>query len=565
MSRPLRHFLFASIAILGGLSWGAFAWSGDEARSGTPSKTTVRFGETRAVEPVDHWPRFEARFVAKPVVSAESADAPIFRLAAGSKSQKDPVKANGPIFIGWPKPDVALFFTGEQMGFLEPCGCAGLENQKGGFMRRITLMQQLRDQGWPLVAMDAGGVIRRYGPQAQIKLHWSYDALSQMDYAAVGFGDKDLRLDVLSEAANLTTNPLVSANVGLVDFESGFTQRFRVVEAGGLRIGMTTVLGTEETKVASKMRDLVTLSPDEAIAQVLPQLEAKKCDELVLLVYGDVDETKRLAEKHPQFGWVVAGKGGEEPPSQSVPLNNGKTQLIEVGHKGMYAVVVGLYKQGEPRTRYQKVPLDHRFEDAPEMRGLLTHYQGQLKTLVTSELGFEALTGKAARAPGGKFAGTETCCDCHTEACEVFEKSPHAHATQTLVDLNPPRHFDPECLSCHVTGWDPQGFAPFASGYTGLKSTSHLRDNGCENCHGAGLQHADVESGNVDATDAQIEALRTALRLTIGENEGNKEGQNAGKATDNCMQCHDRDNSPEFDFQKYWNRPENPVKHQGKD
>jgi hypothetical protein len=44
----------------------------------------------------------------------------------------DPVEVNGPIFVDWPKPDVALVFTGEQDGFLEPCGCAGLENQKGG-------------------------------------------------------------------------------------------------------------------------------------------------------------------------------------------------------------------------------------------------------------------------------------------------------------------------------------------------------------------------------------------------------------------------------------------------
>ena len=48
-----------------------------------------------------------------------------------------------------------------------------------------------------------------------------------------------------------------------------------------------------------------------------------------------------------------------------------------------------------------------------------------------------------------------------TKAYEVWSKTPHAHATDSLV--KPPnsrgniaRHFDPECLSCHVTGWDPQ-------------------------------------------------------------------------------------------------------------
>src|SRR5262245_7450333 len=55
----------------------------------------------------------------------------------------DPIEANGRIFEGWQKPDVALVFSGEQNGYLEPCGCAGLENQKGGLKRRFTFIKQL--------------------------------------------------------------------------------------------------------------------------------------------------------------------------------------------------------------------------------------------------------------------------------------------------------------------------------------------------------------------------------------------------------------------------------------
>ena len=43
----------------------------------------------------------------------------------------DPVAVNGPVFEDWPKPKLLLFFTGEQNGYLEPCGCAGLENGLG--------------------------------------------------------------------------------------------------------------------------------------------------------------------------------------------------------------------------------------------------------------------------------------------------------------------------------------------------------------------------------------------------------------------------------------------------
>ncbi len=59
-------------------------------------------------------------------------------------SHVDPVKLNGPIFVDWPKPKLALLFSGAQQGYIEPCGCAGLENQKGGLSRRHELMKKLR-------------------------------------------------------------------------------------------------------------------------------------------------------------------------------------------------------------------------------------------------------------------------------------------------------------------------------------------------------------------------------------------------------------------------------------
>jgi hypothetical protein len=45
----------------------------------------------------------------------------------------------------WDKPDFAIFYTGNQQGYIEPCGCTGLENQKGGLMRRhLSLILRLK-------------------------------------------------------------------------------------------------------------------------------------------------------------------------------------------------------------------------------------------------------------------------------------------------------------------------------------------------------------------------------------------------------------------------------------
>lgn len=484
--------------------------------------------------------------------------------AGGDYAQKvDPVKANGAIFADWPKPDVALVFSGEQDGYLEPCGCAGLENQKGGLMRRYTFLQSLRDKGWPVVAMDLGGQEKDTGVQAEIKLDFSYKALADMNYAAVGFGDKDLQTDLLPIVINLdeAKNPLVSANVAIAGFDSGLTKRYKIVEVGGMKIGITSVLGKAEMATLKNTTDVTLLEPYQAIPQVLPELLNEKCDQLVLLAYASPSEAQDLARRFHEFDWVVAAHGADEPAKEPAKISgdNVDSRLIEVGHKGMYVVVVGLYKDGNPPFRYQRVPLDHRFADAPEIKQMHVAYQEQLKTLGWSGLGL-----KPTRHPSGRtFAGSEACAECHTAATEVFVNTPHFHATETLEKLDPPRQYDPECISCHATGWEPQKYFPFETGFVSVKETPALVGNGCENCHGPAGEHVAAERGEVEVSETELEALRAALRLKVMENEGNKEGQvyREGMVVVMCMKCHDLDNSPDFDFQTYLPQ----VEHHGKE
>lgn len=473
----------------------------------------------------------------------------------------DPVTTNGPIFVDWPKPDVALLFSGEQDGYLEPCGCAGLENQKGGLKRRFTFIKQLRDQGWIVEPMDLGGQAKRFGKQAEMKFEFALRALMAMKYQVVGFGPQDLTMDVLSLAINLPPeqNPFVSANVAISGFDSGLTKRYKIIEAGGMKIGVTTVLGKKQMAALKNSDDLKLVEPYQSIPEILPQLLNAHCDHLVLLAFADPDETKDLARRFHEFDFVVTALSGGEPPNVPSTIEGTKTQLIECGEKAEHVIVIGLYKNGSPPWRYQRIPLDSRFSEAPEMQKVLVDYQHELETLGLDGLGVKPV----AHSSGRKFAGSKVCADCHTAAAAVFEKTPHAHATATLADLKPSRVFDPECLSCHVTGWNPEKFYPYVSGFESLQKTPELVCNGCENCHGPAARHVAVEQGDAKATDKERDELRAALRLKIVEKEGNKAGQEfaKGNVVQMCMKCHDLDNSPAFDFQTYWPK----VAHHGKD
>jgi hypothetical protein len=199
-------------------------------------------------------------------------------------------------------------------------------------------------------------------------------------------------------------------------------------------------------------------------------------------------------------------------------------------------VVLGLFDDPAQPLRYQRVPLDSRFVPSAELKALMARYQDELR-----QLGLEGLGVRPVPHPRkglqGEFAGSDRCAACHAASHNVWKATKHAKATRTLVELDPPRQFDPECIACHTTGWHPQGF-PYESGYLGLESTGRLAAVGCESCHGPGGAHAAAEGGD-DKT------LKRTLRAAMAVSQ-------AGTKRQICLGCHDVNNSPDFDFASYW-------------
>ena len=141
--------------------------------------------------------------------------------------------------------------------------------------------------------------------------------------------------------------------------------------------------------------------------------------------------------------------------------------------------------------------------------------------------------------PTADSSARQKCAEsCHEKSYDIWKHSGHGHAYQTLVDLDPPRNFDPECVSCHVTGWNPGKFFPYQGGYESREKTPQLINVGCEDCHGPGEKHANAELG---ANEQLQKKLRKAMVVTKAESKKQQ-----------CYTCHDLDNSPDFDFDKYW-------------
>jgi hypothetical protein len=474
-------------------------------------------------------------------VTGELAEA--HRVAKPAVDSPDPLDE-------WKPPQLVLVTTGRQDGYIEPCGCTGLDNQKGGLARRAALIGQLRRRGWPLVPVDVGNQVRRFGRQPEIKFQTTVNALKELGYKAIAPGPDDLRLSVgeLLAAATNPPNPFVSSNVNLFDL----VPPVQIVEAGGVKVGITAVLGAEEWQKVNSS-ELEFREPAAGLGEAKRFLEQQGCQLLVLLSHASIEETRRLVQATPGFHLAITAGGASEPALMPEQVQGTDCQLVQVGAKGMYAGVIGVYQVDPVRLRYERVALDARFRDSPEVLQSLAAYQQQLEALGLEGLGLRPV----AHPSGRQFVGSQVCGDCHTSAYAVWETTPHQRATEDIVHPTErssiPRHFDPECLSCHVTGWNPQGYYPYAGGYWDLESTPHLTGNGCENCHGPGSAHVAVETGEQEATDQQRLALRQQMRLPLA------------KAEQTCLECHDLDNSPDFHkpgaFEHYWKE----VEHRGTD
>ena len=460
---------------------------------------------------------------------------------------------NQKIAEDWPKPQAVLLLTGQQHGYLEPCGCTGLDRQKGGIIRRDTLATQLRDRGWPVVPLDVGNQVRRTGRQAEIQFRVTANAFKTLGYKAVTLGFDDLHLNSsglvqVAASDDVVKNPgmFISANTSIYD--TSFWPTAQVVEVGGRKIGITAYLGDEFKGELSGNKDITVVDPAPALQKVVQELKSKGCDYLVLLAHANQYDSEQMAAKVPGFDLVVTAGGLGEPRNVLDPIPGSSALISQVGTKGMFACIVGLFDDKANPVRYQRIAISSQFKDSPRMLETFKQYQEQLQ----SE-GFEGLGVKFKTAPKpGEFVGSEKCGDCHTTAFDIWKDSRHFHATDSIVtppnDRGAiPRHFDPECVSCHVTGWDPQKFEPFETGYWSLEKTPKLVGSGCENCHGPGSEHVAAEE---DGSNVALQnRLREQMRLPLNVAEAK------------CVECHDTDNSPEFKFADYWEE----VKHIGKD
>ena len=406
---------------------------------------------------------------------------------------------------------VTLVYGGELQGYLTPCGCS--EGMIGGLPRRATFLADLRrTSNGALVNVDLGNLIKEPSRQSELKFMTILESYLLMGFDAVCLGERDLALGggfVAGELFNRREVPIVVANLKVEELADTI-RPFRSVHAKGVKVFVTSLVDPE---LVSGMMGVACQAPIPAGKALAERAAGHDCR--VLLAHAALPEARAWAQELGFFDVVVAGVGQEDP---TTPEKVGGALLVAPGVWGKYGCALRLTGEngGGWTHEFVKVPLGEKLAANPNVVQLIKDYQGMLA------LEGARIAPERKPHPRGLFTGSARCAECHAKAYQVYEKSMHAKALDTLKDLN--SHKDPECLPCHTVGYY------FEGGFRSAAETPEFGGVGCECCHGPGARHVE---------DNAAESIE----------RGGEEG---------CLECHPELQSPAFNYKEYFRWFANP-------
>ena len=384
---------------------------------------------------------------------------------------------------------VLIFFTGNTQGNLEPCGC--FVGQSGGVARRATVIETFRQQKIPFLLVDTGKIVKGDTPLDKLRTAVYLEAMGEMGYDAVCLNQWEV--ENLEGEIPFT---LVSSNIKQT------TRPFRPFVTRQVEDVTVTLIGVSE------LSDPVM--PIEATLQ--QYMEEDEEGVTVLLSNLSIEANRTLAQRFPQVDAILGSAEGETE-------RIGNTLIAYAQPKGTLLSLLTLKFDKSNRmvaSTVQEVLLQEEVPDQPQVRARLSQFYHEVAANPKFQHSEKVLFAEMAleQDSNSQYVGSNACTTCHEAEYAQWQATSHAAAFNTLLQLQ--RHFYPDCVTCHTTGFGyPTGYQISQVGATG----ETLKAVGCETCHGPGNAH------------------------TLNPTKGNIRGE---VAIDVCAQCHTQEHAPGF-------------------
>jgi len=417
-----------------------------------------------------------------------------------------------------------VFFTGNGLGELKPCGCLG--GQLGGLDRRAAVFNRVpRDKR---LIIDTGSFVKSDSEQDLIKFNIILQALKLLDYDLVSLSEEDIEIgknvglldgtgpifNIISPHGSSDMNipakfakslsfkdKRVVITVAAFDAESDFDELSRAasIEQIGQLFGSGSDVNSAEVNSESNLNILILSHCDDAIIDFITE-RIPLVDCIVCPSESDEPMVVGEANKRPlvfsvgRFGRYISG----------LQITEDRGQKTE--DRGQITEAAG--GEDKPILSFFTIPVEEDLEEEASLVQLYKDYQQLVR-----ERNLLEKYPRFILPDGLEYAGSESCKSCHEYEYGKWSRNVHAHAYSILERAG--SQFDPECVFCHVVGME------YESGFVSEQKTGHLKNVGCESCHGPGSEHI-MTAGQTELTEPKSACIDCHTPEHSGDYAGNE-------------------------------------------
>ncbi len=359
---------------------------------------------------------------------------------------------------------LTVFFTGNVLGELKPCGCSG--GQLGGLSRRAVIFNRISKD--KRLIIDTGSLVESQGEQDVIKYNITLQALKELDYDLVSLSEKDIDTGKnvgLFEDIGSLFNVISYKQSSDVDVPAKFTRSLLLRgKPVAITVAAFDAMSTPKEQIGPLFASGSAVNPNRVNILIL-----NYCNDAII---------DFITSKVPSVDCIVRPSESDEPIAAGNP--NRRPFVFSVGRFGRYICSLQITEspayKGKPRLSFHSIPVTEELKEEPSLVQLYKVYQQ-----IVGERNLLEKYQKFSLPNNLEYTGSESCKGCHDYEYDKWSQKAHAHAYATLERVG--SQLDPECVSCHVVGME------YESGFISEQKTGHLKNVGCENCHGPGSEH----------------------------------------------------------------------------
>lgn len=294
---------------------------------------------------------------------------------------------------------LVVLHTNDVHGQAQPRAATWIDRDQppeiGGLPRLAAFVRAVRAEEQNVLVVDGGdwsqgtpeGLLDHGQAFLAAMAHVGYDAM------AVGNHELDHGVEVLRDSLSELGLPAVCANVRVQEGGArvDWVEPWRVVEVGGLRVGLVGLLSTTTPSIThADAKALHFDTPAVALREAARELEGE-VDWLLPLTHIGVLEDRRLAKAAPELDLIV---GGHSHTYLAEGIEQGETFIVQAGSKASAVGRVDLWFEGEERELVERTYtlVDLLEEPGPQVRnevvdGLCAELVERSEAHMASEVG----------------------------------------------------------------------------------------------------------------------------------------------------------------------------------